>query len=37
MLYGGERVPLKVFSEIKGFDDIEEQGNNEECHTITTE
>ena len=37
MSYGGERFPLKVFNEIKGFDDIEEQGNNEECHTITIE
>ena len=23
MSYGGERVPLKVFNEIKGFEDIE--------------
>ena len=37
MLYGGKRVPLKFFNEIRGFDDIEEQGNNEECHTITIE
>ena len=35
ILYGGKRVYLKIFNEIKGFDDIEEQGNNEECHTIT--
>ena len=37
MSYGGKRVPLKVFNEIKGFDDIEEQENIEECHTITIE
>ena len=37
MSYGRERVPLKVFNEIKGFDDIEEQGNNEEFHIITIE
>ena len=36
MSYGGERIPLKVFNEIKDFDDIEGQGHNEECHTITT-
>ena len=37
MSYGGKRVPLKIFNEIKGFEDIEEQGNIEECHTITIE
>ena len=37
MSYGGKRVPLKVFNEIKGFEDIEEQENIEECHTITIE
>ena len=37
MSYGGKRVPLKVFNEIKDFDDIEGQGHNEECHTITIE
>ena len=37
MSYGGKRAPLKVFIEIKDFDDIEGQGHNEECHTITTE
>ena len=37
MSYGGKRVPLKVFNEIKGFEDIEEQRNIEECHTITIE
>ena len=37
MSYSGKRVPLKVFNEIKGFEDIEEQGNIEECHTITIE
>ena len=37
MSYGGKRVRLKVFNEIKGFEDIEEQRNNEECHTITIE
>ena len=37
MSYGGKRVPLKIFNEIKGFEDIEEQGNIKECHTITIE
>ena len=37
MSYSGKTVPLKVFNEIKGFEDIEEQGNIEECHTITIE
>ena len=37
MSYSGKRVPLKAFNEIKDFEDIEEQGNNEECHTITIE
>ena len=37
MSYGGKRVPMKVFNEIKYFDDIEGQGHNEECHTITIE
>ena len=37
MSFGGNRVPLKVLNEIKGFDDIEEQENNEECHTFTLE
>ena len=37
MSYGGKRVSLKVFNEIKGFDDIQEQGHVEECHTITIE
>ena len=37
MSYGGERVPLNVCNEIKGFEDIEVQGNNEEYHTIAIE
>ena len=37
MSYGGKRVPLKIFNEIKGFEDIEEQGNIKECHTATIE
>ena len=37
MLYGGKRVPLKVFNEIKDFDDIEGQGHNDEYRTITIE
>ena len=37
MSYGGKRVPLKVFNEIKDFDDIEGQGHIEEYHTITIE
>ena len=47
MSYTRKRVPLKVFNKIKdfeghndiegSFDDIEGQGHNEECHTITTE
>ena len=28
---------MKAFNEIKVFDDIEKQENNEECHTITIE
>ena len=28
---------MKFFNEIKGFEDIEEQEDNEECYTITIE
>ena len=35
--YSGERVPFQIFNEIKGFDDIEGQEDNEELHTITIE
>ena len=37
MFYGGKRVHLKVFNEIKDFEYIEELGNIQECHTITIE